>query len=127
MKIVAIMQKHTISLSVMLFLITKTALSLSSFSGQRMLEEFQAHLKTEATRREEGKGKTDKTSKILVNVKAGVEHLADKLQHIKAVSINIIVNLLHKIQPLINAMKKDKYESRDHAWQVRTYTAMSSI
>ncbi|XP_071821247.1 outer dynein arm-docking complex subunit 3-like [Apostichopus japonicus] len=53
-------------------------------SGQRMLEEFQAHLKTEATRREEGKGKTDKTSKILVNVKAGVEHLADKLQHIKA-------------------------------------------
>lgn len=83
----------------MLCLITKTAFSLSSFSGQRMLEEFQAHLKTEATRREEGKGKTDKTSKILVNVKAGVEHLADKLQHIKAVSINIIVNLLHKIQP----------------------------
>lgn len=53
-------------------------------SGQRMLEEFQAHLKLEETRRDEGQGKTDRASKILVNVKAGVEHLADKLQHIKA-------------------------------------------
>lgn len=53
-------------------------------SGQRMLEEFQAHLKKEEMRRDDGKGKTDKASKILVNVKAGVEHLADKLQHIKA-------------------------------------------
>lgn len=53
-------------------------------SGQRMLEEFQAHLKLEENRRDEGQGKTDRASKILVNVKAGVEHLADKLQHIKA-------------------------------------------
>ena len=50
-----------------------------------MLEEFQTHLKTEEDRRDEAKDKLDKASKILVNVKAGVEHLADKLQHLKAV------------------------------------------
>ncbi|XP_054769861.1 outer dynein arm-docking complex subunit 3-like [Lytechinus pictus] len=53
-------------------------------SGQRMLEEFQAHLKTEQDRCDESSEKLDKCSKILVQVKAGVAHLADKLQHIKA-------------------------------------------
>ena len=52
-----------------------------------MLEEFQAHLKTEEDHRNESSDKLDKCSKILVQVKAGVAHLADKLQHIKAVSI----------------------------------------
>lgn len=62
-----------------------------------MLEEFQAHLKLEETRRDEGQGKTDRASKILVNVKAGVEHLADKLQHIKAVSRVFFSNIYNRI------------------------------
>ncbi|XP_022084175.1 coiled-coil domain-containing protein 151-like [Acanthaster planci] len=53
-------------------------------SGQRMLEQFQAHLKNEEDRRTTSQDKLDKSSKILVNVKSGVEHLADKLQHLKA-------------------------------------------
>ncbi|XP_071947266.1 outer dynein arm-docking complex subunit 3-like isoform X2 [Antedon mediterranea] len=53
-------------------------------SGQRMLEEFQSHLKSEEDRRDISKTKLDKCSKILVSVKSGVEHLADKLQHLKA-------------------------------------------
>ncbi|XP_071495771.1 outer dynein arm-docking complex subunit 3-like [Diadema antillarum] len=53
-------------------------------SGQRMLEEFESHLKKEEERQEECSSKLDKCSKILVQVKAGVAHLADKLQHIKA-------------------------------------------
>lgn len=58
-----------------------------------MLEEFQAHLKLQEARRDDGQGKTDRASKILVNVKAGVEHLADKLQHIKAVSMMFLSSI----------------------------------
>ncbi|XP_033104180.1 coiled-coil domain-containing protein 151-like [Anneissia japonica] len=53
-------------------------------SGQRMLEEFEGYLKKEEERRDGSKTKLDKCSKILVSVKSGVEHLADKLQHLKA-------------------------------------------
>ncbi|XP_071802586.1 outer dynein arm-docking complex subunit 3-like [Asterias amurensis] len=53
-------------------------------SGQRMLEDFQTHLKKEEERRGDSQDKLDRSSKILVNVKSGVEHLADKLQHLKA-------------------------------------------
>ncbi|XP_070532404.1 outer dynein arm-docking complex subunit 3-like [Ptychodera flava] len=53
-------------------------------SGQRMLEEFQAHLDKEEDRRDEAFDKLDRSSKLLVSVKSGVEHLSDKLQHLKA-------------------------------------------
>ncbi|NP_001171771.1 coiled-coil domain containing 151-like [Saccoglossus kowalevskii] len=53
-------------------------------SGQRMLEDFQSHLDAEETRRDEAFNKLDGSSKLLVNVKSGVEHLSDKLQHLKA-------------------------------------------
>ena len=36
-------------------------------------------------RLEESRVRQERSSKILINVKAGVEHLADKLQHLKAV------------------------------------------
>ena len=63
--------------------------SLLFFSGQRMLEDFQTHLKKEEERRGDSQDKLDRSSKILVNVKSGVEHLADKLQHLKAVSFEV--------------------------------------
>ncbi|XP_035683994.1 coiled-coil domain-containing protein 151-like isoform X2 [Branchiostoma floridae] len=53
-------------------------------SGQRMLEEMQSHLDGEEARRDEAQDKLERASHILVSVKSGVEHLADKLQHIKA-------------------------------------------
>ncbi|XP_043940554.1 outer dynein arm-docking complex subunit 3 [Protopterus annectens] len=52
-------------------------------SGQQMLEELQSHLKQEEARRDKAKDNLDTTSKVLMSVKAGVEHLADKLQHVK--------------------------------------------
>ncbi|XP_052222822.1 outer dynein arm-docking complex subunit 3-like isoform X2 [Dreissena polymorpha] len=52
--------------------------------GQRMLEEFQTHLHKEEDRRDMAEEKLTKASKNLVAVKAGVEHLADKLYHLKA-------------------------------------------
>lgn len=51
-----------------------------------MLEEFQSHLDGEEKRRDDAEDKLHKASKNLVAVKAGVEHLADKLYHLKAVS-----------------------------------------
>lgn len=53
-------------------------------SGQRMLEEFQQRLADEEKRCADAKDRQDRANKTLVNVKAGIEHLADKLQHLKA-------------------------------------------
>ncbi|RUS91204.1 hypothetical protein EGW08_001010 [Elysia chlorotica] len=53
-------------------------------SGQTMLEEFEAHLGKEETRRDSADEQLQHGSRILVQVKAGVEHLADKLHHLKA-------------------------------------------
>jgi len=53
-------------------------------SGQRMLEDFQAKLAEEEKRCEESKQRQERSSRILVDVKAGIEHLAGKLQYLKA-------------------------------------------
>ncbi|XP_013080325.2 outer dynein arm-docking complex subunit 3-like [Biomphalaria glabrata] len=53
-------------------------------SGQTMLEEFEAHLSKEEERRDKADEQLQRSSCILVQVKAGVEHLADKLHHLKA-------------------------------------------
>ncbi|KAM9313493.1 outer dynein arm-docking complex subunit 3 [Gastrophryne carolinensis] len=52
-------------------------------SGQQVLEELQAHLQNEETRRDKSKEDVEKMSKILSSAKSGVEHLASKVQHIK--------------------------------------------
>ncbi|XP_048773506.1 outer dynein arm-docking complex subunit 3-like [Ostrea edulis] len=53
-------------------------------SGERMLEEFQNHLQKEDDRRSNAEDNLNRNSNIMVSVKAGVEHLADKLHHLKA-------------------------------------------
>lgn len=60
-----------------------------------MLEDFEQHLREEKERREEAADKLERASGILVSVKAGVEHLADKLQHLKTVGCynNLISDL----------------------------------
>lgn len=55
-------------------------------SGQRMLEDFEGHSNKEAKRRDDLLDKFNRQSHILFDVKSGVEHLADKLSHLKAVS-----------------------------------------
>ncbi|XP_036357591.1 coiled-coil domain-containing protein 151-like isoform X2 [Octopus sinensis] len=51
--------------------------------GQRMLEEFQEKLQEEETSRAEIENKLEKMSKILLQVKSGIDHLADRLSHLK--------------------------------------------
>ena len=58
-------------------------------SGQAILEEFEAHLAKEEGRRDDADHRLQRACKILVQVKAGVEHLADKLHHLKAVSSSL--------------------------------------
>lgn len=53
-------------------------------SGERMLEEFQSHLQKEEDRRSHAEDNLNGNSNIMVSVKAGVEHLSDKLHHLKA-------------------------------------------
>ncbi|XP_078489128.1 DC2-related axonemal dynein intermediate chain 4 [Ciona intestinalis] len=58
-------------------------------SGQRMLEEFEQHLQEQEQRRDEAADKLERASHVLVSVKAGVEHLADKLQHLKMMKSHV--------------------------------------
>ena len=51
-----------------------------------MLEEFESHLDEAKTTCKDSKEKADRASKLLAQVKNGVDHLSEKLQHIKAVS-----------------------------------------
>ena len=55
-----------------------------------MLEDFQSHLQKEEERRDEAEDELQRNSTIMVSVKAGVDHLADKLYNLKAVSTNVI-------------------------------------
>lgn len=50
-----------------------------------MLEEFQAHLEGETRRKDHMLDSLVRQKKILNDVNSGVEHLADKLSHLKAV------------------------------------------
>ncbi|XP_041723424.1 coiled-coil domain-containing protein 151 isoform X1 [Coregonus clupeaformis] len=52
-------------------------------SGQQMLEDCKHHLQAEQGRRDAAKERLDWLTRTLNTVRAGVEHLSDKLQHIK--------------------------------------------
>uniref|UniRef100_A0A8C5QB76 Outer dynein arm docking complex subunit 3 n=1 Tax=Leptobrachium leishanense TaxID=445787 RepID=A0A8C5QB76_9ANUR len=52
-------------------------------SGQQVLEELQMHLQMEEKKRNTFKEELERMSKILNSAKAGVEHLANKVQHVK--------------------------------------------
>lgn len=58
-------------------------------------------------RNAEAKDRQERANKILVNVKAGIEHLADKLQHLKAVrTLNIKKKGQEIVETDIYAFKK---------------------
>lgn len=63
---------------------------LCFYRGQRMLEEFESHLTDAKQKCSESEEKADRTSKLLAKVKNGVEHLSEKLQHMKAVRLLLV-------------------------------------
>ena len=56
-------------------------------NGQRMLEEIQAKLEDCEVKCQNSRLSMEKTDRIQLNVKAGIEHLADKLSTLKLVSL----------------------------------------
>ncbi|KAL8164593.1 UNVERIFIED_CONTAM: hypothetical protein K2H54_054113, partial [Gekko kuhli] len=52
-------------------------------STQNLLKKLRGHLEQEEARRSATKAELDKMTRLLLNAKSGVEHLASKVQHIK--------------------------------------------
>ncbi|XP_048347109.1 outer dynein arm-docking complex subunit 3 isoform X1 [Sphaerodactylus townsendi] len=50
---------------------------------QNLLKKLRGHLEQEEAKRDAAKAELDKMSRLLLNAKAGVEHLASKVQHIR--------------------------------------------
>ncbi len=55
--------------------------------GQRYIEEYEDRLQKEETRRDQARLKMEQTNKLLVQVKSDIEHLANKVQFLKAVRL----------------------------------------
>lgn len=67
---------------------------LHEHSGQRLLEEYEERVQGEETRKDEAQEHLERASKILIDVKTGVEHLTEKLKIFKAVSMNSVYRSL---------------------------------
>lgn len=51
------------------------------------MKELRDHLQKEEKRRDATQAELNKVNRVLLNAKAGIEHLASKVQHIKLVSV----------------------------------------
>lgn len=68
-------------------IILKPLLVLRGFvSDQQTLEECERQLQAQQQRRDASEERLDRLVKVLSTVRAGVEHLADKLHHITLVN-----------------------------------------
>lgn len=59
-------------------------------SGQHLLEEYEQHLADEELRHDVSQAKLEKRSKMLGDVKSGVEHLTEKLKTLKTPPSNVL-------------------------------------
>jgi len=57
--------------------------------GQRYIEEYEDRLQKEETRRDQARVKMEQTNKLLVQVKSDIEHLANKVQFLKATKSHV--------------------------------------
>jgi len=53
-------------------------------SGQQLLEEYETHVVDEENRKDDAQSKLERASKLLIDVKSGVEHLTEKLKVLKS-------------------------------------------
>lgn len=61
------------------------------------MEEFETHLKDEEGRCDKAQTKVEKSSKILVDAKSGVDHLTEKLKHLKVVRTLSSLSNVHAV------------------------------
>eukprot|EP01065_Artemidia_motanka_P045443 TRINITY_DN6683_c0_g1_i1.p1 TRINITY_DN6683_c0_g1~~TRINITY_DN6683_c0_g1_i1.p1 ORF type:complete len:528 (+),score=215.62 TRINITY_DN6683_c0_g1_i1:60-1643(+) len=55
----------------------------AQLGSRRIVDEFEAHLADARHQCEKNRAKYERAARVLINVKAGIEHLADKLQNFK--------------------------------------------
>eukprot|EP00756_Hemistasia_phaeocysticola_P010547 Hpha_TRINITY_DN15029_c4_g1::TRINITY_DN15029_c4_g1_i1::g.125504::m.125504 len=56
----------------------------AQLGSRRIVDEFEAHLADARHQCEKNRIKYERAARVLINVKAGIEHLADKLQHYRS-------------------------------------------
>jgi hypothetical protein len=69
------------------------------FRGQRVIEEAEDGSQKEETRKDTNRTKADKSKRLLVQVKSDIEHLANKVHHLKAVCF-CLDSIIKKIEVL---------------------------
>lgn len=57
-----------------------------------MIEEHEDKLQKEETRRDNARVKMEQTKRLLVQIKSDIEHLANKVHHLKAVRFEFILS-----------------------------------
>lgn len=62
--------------------------------GQRIIEEYEDRLQKEETRRDNSRTKMELTTKLLVQVKSDIEHLANKVQYLKATKSHVASTII---------------------------------
>ncbi|KAL7988356.1 hypothetical protein Chor_007275 [Crotalus horridus] len=62
---------------------TKYSGEARKVGAQNLMKELHDHLQKEEKRRDATQAELDKVNRVLLNAKAGIEHLASKVQHIK--------------------------------------------
>lgn len=80
------------------------------------MKELQGHLQKEEKRRDANRGELEKVTRVLLNAKAGVEHLSAKLQHIKLVSAQLRVRFCCNCLPPPAPREGLGQYSRASAW-----------
>jgi hypothetical protein len=100
-----------------------------SLGSRRIVDEFESHLSEANAKCERNKQKFERIAKILINVKAGVEHLADMLEVVKIdvpsiiMTDDTVVEVLtyceQKMMKLLSAVPQDaeldrSYDSMPH-------------
>ncbi len=81
--------------------------------GQRYIEEYEDRLQREETRRDQARAKMEQTNKLLVQVKSDIEHLANKVQFLKAVTI-IAAKHITKFQLLYSTLTLWIRQTKSH-------------
>mmetsp|Transcript_27916 Transcript_27916/g.64357 ORF Transcript_27916/g.64357 Transcript_27916/m.64357 type:complete len:539 (-) Transcript_27916:72-1688(-) len=77
-----------------------------SLGSRRIVDEFESHLSEANGKCERNKQKYERIAKILINVKAGVEHLADKLDVIKLDQPQVVLTDDTVVEVLVQCEQK---------------------
>ena len=104
-----------------------------SLGSRRIVDEFESHLSEASSKCERNKQKYERIAKILINVKSGVEHLADKLEPITveqeavvmtdSTVVEVLAQCEAKLMRLMDSLEGDQATVEDAAGQEKMMTS----